>query len=157
VTIGLVASNIALSQTGHDQASIISTLSANNDALRKQVEAQGQTPVAPPAGDVVEQKGDAGPAGPPGPGPDDGQVYDAVRGYCGLHQGCMGSAGENGEPGAAGADGADGAPGPAGPAGPAGAAGQPPVSWTYTDTLGRDHTCTRTDPFDAMAPTYNCN
>jgi uncharacterized protein HemX len=35
--------------------------------------------------------------------------------------------------------------------------GQPPVSWTYTDALGFSHTCGRTDPFDASAPTYTCN
>jgi hypothetical protein len=53
-----------------------------------------------------------------------------------------------GDPGNPGSDGKDGSDGQD---------GQPPVSWTYTDALGMQHTCTRTDPFDPASPTYACS
>ena len=101
------------------------------------------------------------PAGEPGPGPTQEQVLAAVTTY--LISNPI-PAGEPGPAGPAGRDGQDGAPGPAGPAGPAGADGsdgQPPLSWTFTHqpVVGPAVTyeCTRTDPFDASAPTYECS
>jgi len=108
-------------------------------------------------------QGDRGPQGIPGVRGQDGTPgLDGAPGATGATgaSGSDGTTGNQGEPGPAGPQ---GAPGPAGPAGtdgatgPAGADGQPPVSWTYTDMLGISHTCTRTDPFDANAPTYTCN
>lgn len=157
IATGLVASNVTQSSTLREQSGIISTLSANNDALREQVKAQGQVPVAPPAHDVVGEKGDPGNSGPqgvPGRPPTSEEISTAVRAYCSVFNGCMGP---QGSAGSNGANGADGAPGPAGPAGADGAPGQPPASWTFTDRLGMQHSCTRTDPFDPAAPTYTCS
>lgn len=120
--------------------------------------------------------GPAGPPGPPGePGEDGRDGIDGQDGADGA-PGLLGPAGPVGEPGATGqagqtppcmseptqcrgTDGADGAPGPEGPAGADGqdgADGRPPVSWTYTDALGLEHTCTRSNE-DDTAPTYACD
>lgn len=65
---------------------------------------------------------------------------------------CIGATGATGPasttPGPAGADGVDGTDG---------ADGQPPLSWTYVDDLGVTHSCTRTDSFDPINPTYQCS
>lgn len=121
--------------------------------------------------------GAIGPAGPPGPqgpkgdpGRDGTDGADGVAGAAGKDgtpgllgpagpigiPGPQGGTGPQGEPGTDGADGADGAAGPQGPAGPAGEDGRPPASWTYTDALGVEHTCTRSNDDDA-APTYACD
>jgi hypothetical protein len=147
---GLVVTTISQSAALQQQGGIIATLSANNDALREQVLDQGEQPVAPPADDVIDDapalpgpQGEAGPrgprgfAGPPGPAGQDG------------------AAGADGQSGADGAAGSPGAPGATGPSGPAGDDGEPPASWTFT-WLAITYTCTRTDPFDASAPTYEC-
>lgn len=151
---GLLASNITQTATIQDQTSIISTLSANNDALRKQVQSQGQTPVAPPADDVIAQKGDpgaVGPAGPQGPGATDAQVSRQIEIYCAAHNDCAGPAGANGV-GTNGQNGSDGAPGAdstiPGPQGAPGADGRGIAStvcddsgeWqvTYTDGSTQD-------------------
>lgn len=106
--------------------------------------AAGATGATGPRGDIG-LPGQTGPQGPPGP---------------------TGADGATGATGTAGPSGVQGDPGPAGPQGPAGATGatgpagtdgQPPLSWTYTDALGIQYTCTRTDPFDPAAPTYTCN
>lgn len=129
-----------------------------------------------PAPEVIERVLPVeGPQGEPGRAPTSSEIDDAVVRYCLLRTECrgeVGAAGTNGtdgasgsagQPGANGQAGADGATGSQGPAGETGAPGQdgadgqPPVSWTYDDALGFTHTCTRTDPFDASAPTYTCN
>lgn len=102
--------------------------------------------------------GKAGTSGPPGASGAPGtagqnatteQVADAVSTYCSTHNQCQGAPGSPGPSGMNGADGSSGAP------------GQPPYSWTWTttDALGgqHDHTCTRSEPFDASAPTYTCS
>ena len=144
---GLIFTAVNQSIALQQQGSVIATLSANNDALRAQVEEQGEVPVAPPADSVVGEQGPAGNAGPQGP------------------RGLPGDDGQDGEPGPAGpagqngTNGTDGPPGPQGAQGPAGAdgaPGAPPTSWTFT-WLGTSFACTRSEPFDATAPTYECH
>lgn len=53
--------------------------------------------------------------------------------------------------------GATGQTGATGPPGADGTDGQPPLSWTYTDALGLQHTCSRVDGFDPNAPRYTCS
>ena len=132
-----------------------------------------------PSPEIVAQSGPVGATGAQGapgdrgPGPTEAQVFGAVRDFCDTPQvPCKGDTGATGAPGATvvgpagapgdsviGPQGPKGDPGESitGPPGPAGVPGEPPVSWTYTDMLGIEHTCTRTDPFDASAPTYICN
>lgn len=112
-----------------------------------------------------------GPQGAPGRTPSSADILNAVVAYCQVHAECRGQMGANGAngtdssvpgpPGPAGQDSTvPGPPGPTGPAGPAGANGadgQPPTGWTYTDALGSPHSCNRSTPFDASAPTYTCN
>lgn len=76
----------------------------------------------------------------------DGTTVDAGQ--------AVGPAGQTGPVGPAGATGPTG---PAGPAGANGADGQPPYSWTYTDELGTEYYCTRTQSFDPAHPTYTCS
>lgn len=94
--------------------------------------------------------GASGAPGAPGESATADQVAAAVSTYCGAHNQCAGPAGSDGTS-------ATGAPGSPGAPGASGAPGEPPVSWTYTDSLGDEHTCSRTDPFDASAPTYTCS
>jgi hypothetical protein len=122
-----------------------------------------------PAPSTIVEQGTPGQNGLNGQNATDNQVERAVEIYCDLRLDCQGPMGldglngTNGTNGVDGTNGADGSPGPqgpqgdTGPTGAAGADGQPPFSWTYTDALGMQHTCTRDDPFDAAAPTYTCN
>jgi len=151
---GLVVTTVSQSVALQQQGAIISTLAANNDELREQVDDLGEVPVAPPSDDVIEDApaipgatGPQGPAGPQGPRGEPGK--DGKDGTDGA-AGPSGQAGTDGSPGATGAQGAPG------PAGTDGAAGQPPTSWTF-QWLGFTYTCTRTDPFDAASPQYECN
>lgn len=153
-TITIVQQGQALAaaqQLQLQQGTTIDNLAAALDESRDQLHDAGLDPVVPPSSVYVE-----GPAGPQGPGPTDDQVAAAVRAYCALHGGCVGQTGESstvaGPSGPAGADGRDGADGATGSPG---ADGEPPVSWTFT-WLATTYTCTRTDPFDATAPTYSC-
>ena len=120
-----------------------------------------------PAPSTIIERGTPGQAGQ---NATDSQVQRAVDIYCDLRLACEGPQGPPGIVGAPGTDGKDstmpgpqGDQGPQGPPGTDGAPGKdgsngsPPVSWTYTDTLGMQHTCSRTDPFDAAAPAYQCN
>jgi hypothetical protein len=88
------------SSLGQSQAAV--------DALAKQVEALGATPVVTPGPALVE-----GPAGPQG-----------LTGLQGI-QGPAGSAGAAGQPGLTGAQGIQGPAGPVGPRGEPGPAGSP--------------------------------
>lgn len=170
--IGLTATGTSQSITIGNQASLIQTLSENSDALRDQVKDSGETPIAPQAKVVVGEAGKAGEAGSQGPRGLDGAP--GPQGDMGLpgQTGPPGLNGAPGAPGSPGSDGSNGAPGPPGPAGAdstvpgpagppgadgaAGAPGQPPAGWTYTDRLGMNYQCTRTEPFDPAAPTYVC-
>lgn len=109
----------------------VSTLASDVRALRAQVQAAGQSPVAPdpasavpslPARIVVPIPGPSGPAGAPGTsGPAGSPGPSGATGPAGL----PGAAGQDGAAGPAGPPGAQGDPGPAGPTGPAGPEGPP--------------------------------
>ncbi|MEU9792869.1 collagen-like protein [Streptomyces sparsogenes] len=97
------------------------------DALARQVEDMGGTPVAGRPG----SRGKVGPSGPPGPrgepgspGPTGPPGSDGADGKTGK-TGAEGSPGPTGQPGAPGADGAAGQQGPQGEPGPAGPQGPP--------------------------------
>jgi hypothetical protein len=124
----------------------VSTLAGDVRALRAQVEAAGDTPVAPDPTKAVEDlparaevpvpiPGPPGPAGSPGPSGSPGKA------------GADGSPGATGEPGAVGPTGPagpQGEPGPAGPQGEPGPAGED----------GRDgQTCP--DGYHLEAPTWD--
>lgn len=145
-----------------DQVAYQSLLDKYTQVYGQLVDA-GQLPTTE-APDVIEGlPGATGATGPKGDAPSFSDLLQAVQSFCSPGtanppcKGETGAQGAQGVPGAtvvgpAGQNGADGAPGAPGAAG---ADGQPPVSWTYTDLLGM-HTCSRTDPFDAAAPTYQC-
>jgi hypothetical protein len=131
----------------------VSTLAGDVRALRQQVKAKGETPVAPDPTKAVKDL----PAraevpvpipGPPGPKGDTGSP--GPTGSPGK-SGSNGASGEPGIPGATGAAGAQGEPGPAGPQGEPGPqgergeqgpAGPAPSGWTYTDGTGATYECT---------------
>lgn len=137
--------------TMQNLSSQVRIANAARDALARQVQSLGHTPVAGPPGSrglpgqsVTGPQGPQGIAGSPGP-----------SGAPGTN-GSVGTPGEAGPTGAAGAPGTDGAQGPAGAAGPQGeqgpkgdtgdtgpqgAAGPAPSSWTWTDPLGITYTC----------------
>lgn len=138
------------------------------EALREQVAALGEEPVAPPPEDVVDVPdinvvpvpGPVGPEGPPGrPGKDGLDGKDGAAGIPGNTgpsgpPGADGAAGLPGADGAAGADGADGLPGADGADGADGAqgpAGPAPASITLTQGA---HTSVCTDPDGDLA--YDC-
>jgi hypothetical protein len=99
----------------------VSTLAGDVRALRAQVQAEGETPVAPDPTRAVEDLPDRAEVPVPIPGP---------RGAAGA-QGEPGPSGSPGRDGVDGADGEAGEPGavgpsgPAGPVGPSGARGEP--------------------------------
>lgn len=114
---------ITMQQLSHD----LSTSNAARDALARQVQQLGASPVAGPPG----SRGDSGTAGQPGPAGSPGAEGPAgppgPSGPTGK-TGATGTSGTDGvsvtgSPGAAGADGPTGAPGPAGPQGDPGPAG----------------------------------
>lgn len=104
-----------LEQEANLRGEAVSTLAGDVRALRSQVQAGGETPVAPDPTKAVEDLPDRAEVPVPIPGP----------------PGPAGATGKAGSPGAAGASGSPGAPGavgatgPAGPAGPAGPQGVP--------------------------------
>lgn len=89
-------------------------------------------------------------AGPRGPGPSTEQVESAVREYLAANPPAQGQKGDKGDTGDKGDKGEQG------DQGPAGADGKPPASWTWTDALGLEHTCTRDKDSPDSAPTYTC-
>lgn len=105
-----------LEQEANLRGEAVSTLAGDVRALRSQVQAGGETPVAPDPTRAVEDlpsraevpvpiPGPPGPAGSPGP------------------SGSPGATGKAGSPGTVGASGAPGVPGAVGPTGPVGPAG----------------------------------
>lgn len=105
----------------------VSTLAGDVRALRQQVQAGGETPVAPDPSRAVEDlpdraevpvpiPGPPGPAGSPGP------------------SGSPGGTGRAGSPGVAGASGSPGVPGAVGPTGPVGPAGSQGVPGIQGET-----------------------
>lgn len=142
----------------------VSTLAGDVRALRAQVTAKGDTPVAPDPTKAVPSlsartevpvpiPGPQGPQGVPGsPGPSGAPGKTGASGAPGV-----------GLPGPTGAPGVQGPPGSAGPAGrdgKDGTDGQPPAGWSYTwaDSAGVTHhaTCTRTANSPDDAPEYSC-
>jgi hypothetical protein len=139
------------------------------DALARQVQKLGATPVAGPPGSRGEAGktvvGGRGPSGPPGPSGAPGKAAPTITPS-------PGPAGPVGPPGAPGADST--IPGPTGPAGASGAPGQdgqagqdgqdgsdgkdgaPPSEWTYTDQDGNEYRCVPVDGFDPDNPRYQC-
>jgi len=63
------------------QSRTIGGLAAGLTTTRRQLEAHGISPSAPPPASIIAQAGPAGPQGEQGPGPSDAQVQLAVDGY----------------------------------------------------------------------------
>lgn len=157
------------------------TSNAARDALARQVQSLGHSPVAGPPGSrgapgqsVVGPRGPEGPSGAPGK---DAPTITPSPGPSGA-SGAPGRNGSNGSPGVAGPSGAPGSPGPAstvagpqGPAGPAGPPGRdgtdgaqgpkgdtgpPPSGWSFTyppGPLGVTYNCV---PDSAGSTHYSC-
>lgn len=146
------------------------------DALARQVQELGATPVAGPPGSRGEpgegatgpagergergEKGDPGESGKPAPtltpspgasgasgAPGRPGADSTVPGPSGPPGADSTVPGPSGAPGAAGRDGADGADG---------APGKPPAGWTWTDRFGDTYTCRPVDGFDPDSPRYEC-
>lgn len=155
----------------------VRTANTARDALAKQVESLGHTPVAGPPGSrglpgqsVTGPKGNPGDQGLPGErGPSGSPGRAGATGKTGP-AGSPGPVGPSGAPGVAGSPGTDGAQGPAGPTGPegpqgpkgdtgdkgdTGPAGPAPAGWTWTDSAGVTYTCARSGGDDS-APQYSC-
>lgn len=159
VGLGVVVAWIVLAVQG-----LQNDLSASNearDALARQVQSLGGTPVAGPPGSRGEPGqttiGARGPSGPSGPSGAPGKDAPTITP----------SPGPPGPTGPSGAPGADSTiPGPTGPAGQDGASGapgkdgsdgSPPASWTYTDPdTGIKYECVPDDNFDPDHPSYHC-
>lgn len=145
------------------------TSNDDRDALARQVESLGQTPVAGPPGSRGDPGkstvGAQGPSGPPGPAGAPGKDAPTIT----PSPGRTGPAGPAGAPGADstvpgstgpagqnGADGADGAAGSDGKDGTDGQNGAPPSEWTYTDQDGNEYSCVPVSGFDPDNPRYRC-
>lgn len=181
--VALVSSLVAERSRADENAAVISSLreriSAKDDdlgalldryaELYDDCDAAAECVSTAPAPEVVERVLPVqGPTGAAGRAPTDDEIDDAVIRYCLLTAQCRGevgaagTGGTNGADGAPGADGSDGVSivGPQGEPGIPGApgsAGEPPVSWTYTDAIGIERSCTRVEDFDASAPRYACS
>lgn len=151
------------------------TSNTARDALARQVQSLGETPVAGPPGSrgMPGQIGVPGPSGPPGPMGRPGETGKpgmSVTGPPGP-SGAVGPAGADstvpgptgppgrdatGAPGEPGKDGAPGEPGQPGEPGAPGKDGAPPEEWTYTDSDGVRYRCRRADDFDPDNPRYQC-
>ena len=161
VILGVALAWILLAVQGLQEE--LRTSNDARDALARQMQSLGGTPVAGPPGSRGEPGksviGARGPSGPPGPS---GKPAPTLTP----------SPGPSGPAGPSGAPGADSTvPGPVGPTGPAGqdgadgAAGQdgadgkngsPPSSWTYTDQDGNEYRCVPVDDFNPDNPRYTC-
>lgn len=141
----------------------LQTSNQARDALARQVESLGETPVAGPPGSRGEPGvGEAGPSGPPGapgkaaptitpsPGPTGATGPMGPAGADSTVPGPTGPAGQNGADGAAGSDGADGQDGTDGQD------AAPPSEMTFTDGDGNTQHCTLTDGSDPDNPKYDC-
>lgn len=121
----------------------VTVLAGDVRALREQVKARGETPVAPDPSKAVEDLPDRAEVPVPIPGP----------------SGVPGSPGPSGAPGEDGVDGSPGAVGPSGPAGPQGEPGAagPPGPAGQDGTDGRDGTDGQTCPdgYSLQAPDWD--
>ncbi|GHH87788.1 hypothetical protein GCM10017771_30340 [Streptomyces capitiformicae] len=114
----------ARQQLAHEadlRGTAVSTLAGDVRALREQLKAEGETPVAPDPTQAIEDLPDRAEVPVPIPGPAGAK---GERGEPGP-SGSPGRDGEDGTDGAAGEPGSDGVTGPAGPAGPPGPQGDP--------------------------------
>ncbi|MFJ8555321.1 collagen-like protein [Streptomyces sp. NPDC093676] len=98
----------------------VSTLAGDVRALREQVKAKGETPVAPDPTRAVPSLSDRAQVPVPIPGPPGPQGDPGSPGPTGS----PGAAGKNGQPGQTGSPGEPGSAGPSGPVGPAGPQGE---------------------------------
>lgn len=173
-TLGLATAALALAFFGWLAVTVVCLTSdlkqANvaRDALARQVQGLGASPVAGPPG----SRGTPGSAGEPGrdstvPGPTGppGATVIGPTGPPGKDSTVAGPPGVTGRPGSdSTVPGPSGRPGPAGPSGAPGSPGaagkdgqpgQPPTSWTFTAN-GTTYTCTRAPNFDPANPQYVC-
>jgi len=131
-TLGLLALAwvvITMQQLGRD----LHAANTARDALARQVQQLGASPVAGPPGSRGEPgksvtgprgpQGEPGPSGPPGPSGSPGPSGKPGKNGVDGEPGTPGASGEPGQPGAAGATGPAGPPGPQGPQGEPGPAG----------------------------------
>jgi len=147
--------NDQLSHEANLRGQAVSTLAGDVRALRQQVKAGGETPVAPDPTKAVKNlpdrvevpvpipgppgpKGDTGAAGKPAP------TITPAPGASGQpgSVGSPGPVGPQGEVGPVGPAGPQGAQGDQGPKGDTGATGPAPSGWTYTDGAGVTYECT---------------
>jgi hypothetical protein len=150
--------NDQLSNEANLRGQAVSTLAGDVRALRQQVKAGGETPVAPDPTKAVKNlpdraevpvpipgppgpKGDTGAAGKPAPTITPAPGVSGQPGTVGS-PGPVGPQGEVGPVGPAGPQGAQGDQGPKGDTGDTGATGPAPSGWTYTDGAGVTYTCT---------------
>jgi hypothetical protein len=161
VILGVALAWILLAVQGLQEE--LRTSNDARDALARQVQSLGGTPVAGPPGSRGEPGksviGARGPSGPPGPS---GKPAPTLT----PSPGPSGPAGPSGAPGAdstvpgpvgpTGSAGQDGADGAAGQDGADGKNGSPPSSWTYTDQDGNEYRCVPVDDFNPDNPRYTC-
>lgn len=149
----------------------VSVLAGDVRALREQVKAEGEVPVAPDPTTAVEDLPDRAEVpvpipGPRGPQGEPGKAAPTITP----------SPGAPGSPGADGEDGADSTvPGPQGPQGPPGtdstvpgpqgpqgdagergSPGSPPAGWSFSYS-GVQYTCSPVPDFDESNPRYDCD
>lgn len=146
----------------------VATLAGDVRALRQQVRAHGGTPVVPDPTKAVPSLSARAEVPVPIPGPVGPRGVEGSPGPSGAsgvpgRDGAPGSPGASGLPGVAGSPGVAGQPGKDGKDGrdgTNGTDGQPPAGWTYTwtssDGVTHQVTCTRTSDSPDSAPRYDC-
>lgn len=151
----------------------VTALAVALQAEQDNQKAQGDTPVAPPPDQIVDDPGIVkGEQGLPGKDGEDGQDgRDGAKGDKGDPgkpaptitptngvDGKDGVDGTNGTDGTNGVDGKDGTNGTDGKDGADGQPGEPPYSWTVYDKNGKaTYTCTRVEEgWDREKPQYKC-
>ncbi|MGW3821779.1 collagen-like protein [Streptomyces sp. NPDC005071] len=157
-----------LAEEANLRGNAVSTLATDVRKLRSQLQAKGETPVAPDPTKAISDLPDRAEVpvpipGPPGPKGDKGDPGDAAPTIT-PSPGAPGTAGNDstvpGPQGPAGPPGADSTvPGPAGPAGEKGEQGDKgeqgpaPSGWTFTDGTGTTYDCA---PDSTGATHYTC-
>lgn len=157
-----------LAEEANLRGNAVSTLATDVRKLRSQLQAKGETPVAPDPTKAISDLPDRaevpvpipGPPGPQGEKGDPGSPAPTVTPSPGA-PGTPGAAGSDstvpGPQGPAGPPGADSTvPGPQGPAGDKGEQGEQgpaPSGWTFTDATGTTYDCA---PDSAGGTHYTC-
>ncbi|MEV4861418.1 collagen-like protein [Streptomyces ossamyceticus] len=136
----------------------VSVLAGDVRALREQVKAKGEVPVAPDPTKAVEDLPDRAEVPVPIPGPSGAAGEKGEPGSPGP-SGAPGRDGVDGSDGKAGEPGAVGASGPAGPAGPPGPQGEPgppgPQGEPGVDGADGEDGQTCPDGYSLQAPAYD--